>query len=80
MGKRARRREQLLPGLRAVRLRRLLSVTELAAALGTEGRTIHQYEDGLRGAQVRTIRRLVEALGCSVDELVGTAEREGRPT
>lgn len=63
---------QALPGLRAARLRRLMTVEELTEAAGVGRHTVYLLESGRRRARLGTIRKLVSALGCGLDDLTGT--------
>lgn len=48
-----------------------LTQKELAAKLGIVPNNISQYENGTRKPKVDTLRRIAEAIGCSLPELVG---------
>lgn len=60
-----------LPNLKAERHRAGLSLRELEGRSGVKYTTISELENGHRGAQGRTVRRLAEALGVTTAELVG---------
>ena len=56
--------------LKALRQLRALSQEELSERSGVGRATISRIERGETGAQGRTLRRLAEALGAGVEELV----------
>jgi transcriptional regulator with XRE-family HTH domain len=56
--------------LRELRRQRVLSMRELEERSGVSYNTIWRLENGLTGAQPRTIRRLAEVLGADPAELV----------
>jgi DNA-binding XRE family transcriptional regulator len=59
-----------LPGLRAARQRAALTQRELGTLAGASKGTIWELEVGRRGAYPRTVRRLAEALGTKVADLM----------
>jgi transcriptional regulator with XRE-family HTH domain len=58
--------------LKELRNLRALSQQELAEAAGIGRATLSRIERGETGAHGRTLRRLAEALGVGVEELVKT--------
>jgi transcriptional regulator with XRE-family HTH domain len=56
--------------LRALRQQRVLTLRELETQSGVAYNTIWHLENGKRGAQPRTIRKLAAALGVEPEELV----------
>jgi transcriptional regulator with XRE-family HTH domain len=56
--------------LRALRQQRVLTLRELETRSGVAYNTIWHLENGKRGAQPRTIRKLAAALGVEPEELV----------
>lgn len=62
-----------LPGLRAIRLRQLVTQAELAQRAGLERVTISRLETGTTGARISTVRRLAEALEVDPAELLRPA-------
>jgi transcriptional regulator with XRE-family HTH domain len=56
--------------LRELRRQQVLSMRELEERSGVSYNTIWRLENGLTGAQPRTIRRLAEVLGVDPVELV----------
>ena len=61
--------------LRMLRIAAGLSKTELADKAGVSGRTVHDMERGARPrAQEKTLLLLAEALGVTLDELLGQAD------
>ena len=56
--------------LRALRQQRVLTLRELEERSGVAYNTIWHLENGKRGAQPRTIRKLADALGVDPEELV----------
>ena len=56
--------------VKALRQLRAMSQQELAEASGVGRATISRIERGETGAQGRTLRRLANALGVGVEELV----------
>jgi transcriptional regulator with XRE-family HTH domain len=63
-------RSVLLPGLRQARQRSGLTQRELGELAGVGKGTVSELEAGHRGAYPRTIRRLAEALGTKVADLM----------
>ena len=63
-------RSVLLPGLRQARQRSGLTQRELGELAGVGKGTVSELEAGRRGAYPRTIRRLVEALGTKIADLM----------
>jgi transcriptional regulator with XRE-family HTH domain len=60
--------------LRELRRQRVLSMRELEERSGVSYNTIWRLENGLTGAQPRTIRRLAEVFGVDPAELVKREE------
>jgi transcriptional regulator with XRE-family HTH domain len=58
--------------LRALRQQRVLTLRELEERSGVAYNTIWHLENGKRGAQPRTLRKLARALGVEPEELVKT--------
>jgi transcriptional regulator with XRE-family HTH domain len=58
--------------LRALRQQRVLTLRELEERSGVAYNTIWHLENGKRGAQPRTLRKLAGALGVEPEELVKT--------
>ncbi len=56
--------------LRALRQQRVLTLRELEERSGVAYNTIWHLENGKRGAQPRTLRKLAGALGVKPEELV----------
>ena len=56
--------------LRALRRQRVLTLRELEERSGVAYNTIWHLENGKRGAQPRTIRKLAGALGVAPEDLV----------
>ena len=56
--------------LKALRHQRVLTLRELEQRSGVAYNTIWHLENGKRGAQPRTIRKLADALGVAPEELV----------
>ena len=48
-----------------------LTQKDLAARMDTSQSYIAQYENGTRNAKPATLRRISEAIGCSLQELIG---------
>ena len=63
-------RSVLLPGLRQARQRSGLTQRELCELAGVGKGTVSELEAGRRGAYPRTIRRLAEALGTKIADLM----------
>jgi transcriptional regulator with XRE-family HTH domain len=63
-------RSVLLPGLRQARQRSGLTQRELGELAGVGKGTVSELEAGRRGAYPRMIRRLAEALGTKVADLM----------
>lgn len=66
-----------LPGLRATRLRRLMTQDDLATAIGMAKASISRLETGATKARVSTVRRLTAALCVESDQLTTTTEPTG---
>jgi transcriptional regulator with XRE-family HTH domain len=58
--------------LKALRHRRVLTLRELEQRSGVAYNTIWHLENGKRGAQPRTLRKLARALDVEPEELVKT--------
>jgi transcriptional regulator with XRE-family HTH domain len=58
--------------LKALRHRRVLTLRELERRSGVAYNTIWHLENGKRGAQPRTLRKLARALDVEPEELVKT--------
>ena len=58
--------------LKALRHRRVLTLRELEQRSGVAYNTIWHLENGKRGAQPRTLRKLARALDVEPEELVQT--------
>ncbi|MDQ3437380.1 MAG: helix-turn-helix domain-containing protein [Rubrobacter sp.] len=58
--------------LKALRQQRVLTLRELEERSGVAYNTIWHLENGKRGAQPRTLRKLAVALGVEPEELVKT--------
>lgn len=67
-----------LPGLKRARIRHLLTIRELAAAARVTPTTIVDLEKGRAEARISTVRKLVEALGVSANELLDEPPRDAR--
>jgi DNA-binding XRE family transcriptional regulator len=63
-------RSVLLPGLRAARQNSGRTQHELAERAGVSKTTISALEAGRRGAYMRSVRRIADALGTDVVDLV----------
>ena len=59
-----------MPGLRQRRYERGLSIVDLEAKSGVAFSTISRLENGKQGAQMRTVRRLADALGVEIADLI----------
>lgn len=59
-----------MPGLRQRRYERGLSIVDLEAKSGVAFSTISRLENGKQGAQMRTTRRLADALGVEIADLM----------
>jgi DNA-binding XRE family transcriptional regulator len=64
-------RMPMLPGLRKTREKRLLTQRELALKAKVSPTTVSRLESLQVDAELRTIRKLAEALGVEAEELVG---------
>jgi transcriptional regulator with XRE-family HTH domain len=61
-------------GLRALRLRRLLTQTELAQRLGVRYQTVGAWENGEARPRVSAMRKLCEVLEVTPEELLAALE------
>ncbi len=59
-----------LPGLREVRIRRLLTQAQLAMRAGMTPASISRIETGKSKARISTVRRLTDALGVDPRDLL----------
>lgn len=76
--KRGRRGGVMLPSLQRIRLERGYTVRGLAEAAGVNPATVTAIEQGHRGAQGSTLRKMAKALGVETSDLVGTQVPEAR--
>ena len=60
--------------LKELRRQRVLSMRELEEMSGVSYNTIWRLENGLTGAQPRTIRKIAEVLGVEPAELISEGE------
>ena len=60
--------------LRELRRQKVLSMRELEEMSGVSYNTIWRLENGLTGAQPRTIRKIAEVLGVEPAELISEGE------
>lgn len=60
--------------LKELRRRRVLTLEELAEKADVGRNTIWRLENGVMGAQPRTIRKLAKALGVEAEELVAEVD------
>ena len=67
----------VMPSLRRLRLEAGLSQESLAERAGVTSQTIYELERGLRRARPSTMRKIAQALGVSIPEVVEFAERLG---
>ncbi len=65
--------------LKAMREERQISLEELAEAVQVKPRTLRAWEYGEREPDIRHLIALADALQCSIDRLVGRAERSDLP-
>lgn len=57
--------------IKEVRLEREMSQRDLARAVGVSSPFMHDLENGNRNAKPETMRKIANALGCTVDALKG---------
>ena len=69
-GSKLRPMEVNIPRLRELRRQKVLSMRELEEMSGVSYNTIWRLENGVTGAQPRTIRKIAQALGVEPAELV----------
>lgn len=74
---RVRALSQLADGLRRLRNERGLTQTEMARLAGVSPSAVSQAEAGHRGLALETLLTLSEALGVSLDDLLGRRPEEG---
>ena len=60
-----------MKNLKELRLARGMTQSELADAVGLSFQAICTYELGTREPSLDTLRKLAEALDCTLDELIG---------
>ena len=63
------KREEM--NLKEIRLARGMTQEQLADKVGIERTSITNYELGTREPSLDTLRKLAEALDCTLDELIG---------
>ncbi len=63
--------EVVVMRIKEIREKKGILQKDLAARLGIANNTFSQYENGKREPDVETLKRIAEALGVSLDELVG---------
>ena len=56
------------------RLQRNLTQQQLSDLVNTKRNNITRYENGTREPDVKTLKRLAKAFGCTVDELISDEE------
>jgi len=75
-----------LPGLRAFRLRRLLTQADLASRVNMTPASISRIETGATKARISTVRRIAEALDADPGDLLSkngqypTSQNDGQDT
>ena len=62
--------------IKAARKNARMTQAELAKRMGISFQSIAQWENGLRDPKIETIKRIANALGVDVYELLGDADRE----
>jgi len=60
-----------LNNIKAIRLKKEMMQKDLALAVGVSAPFIHDIENGHRNAKPSTMRKIAEALGCTVEDLRG---------
>lgn len=68
---------QVMSLLREIRIKRQMTLEELSRKSGVSRVSINRYELGERCPNIRIAKQLADALGCTLDELVGSAN-EGK--
>ena len=64
--------------LAEIRKEKKMTQTELAEKVGVGDTAICNYEKGLREPNLGTLKKLATVLECTVDELIGDDDDEGR--
>ena len=64
--------------LAKIRKEKEMTQTELAEKVGVGDTAICNYEKGLREPNLGTLKKLATVLECTVDELIGDDDDEGR--
>ena len=60
--------------IEAMRKRKRMTQTELAIAVGVTQPSISDYESGKKRPTIDTAKKLADALGCTVDDLLKDAK------
>lgn len=60
--------------IEAMRKQRRMTQTELAIAVGVTQPSISDYESGKKRPTIDTAKKLADALGCTVDDLLKDAK------
>lgn len=69
----------ILPGIRARRKARKMTLDELGAILGCSGVAVGMWERGETLPAADRLPEIAEALGCSIDDLYSTQNEEDKP-
>jgi transcriptional regulator with XRE-family HTH domain len=62
----------MLKNLRAIRKARKMTQKELAQLAKVNRINISQYEIGVKNPNLTTVQKLASALGCTIEQLLGT--------
>jgi len=60
-----------MKNLKMIRISRGMSQEALAKAIGVTQQAIWNYENGIREPDLDTLRKLTEALDCTLEDLIG---------
>lgn len=62
--------------LKEIRKEKGMTQEELANAIGMSSQAVHYYENGTREPNLKTLQKLSDTLGCTVDDLIREPEAE----
>ena len=70
---------EILPGIRAKRKDRGLTMDQLADRLGVTRQSVGAWEGGIALPSADKLPEIAAALGCSIDDLYSTNNEEDKP-
>lgn len=67
----------MLKNLRIIRKARNMTQKQLSDRAKVNRINISQYEIGVKNPNLTTVQKLASALGCTIEQLLGTEEKTG---